>query len=164
MCHICLTYYESTWHMNTKCSVGKYCQLRRHPLIHCSCPSAFMQRVRKISTCYMMAVLKMMYLPLSMLDFVSAEWPQHFRLYFKQTMTKQFSHRLRCMHEKLKETRKTMYKFGALKRLLCLNNNATNFIANFEQTMEISMKTDEAVATSPATFRRGLHDVAESCL
>lgn len=41
---------------------------------------------------------------------------------------------------------KAKYNFGSLKRLLCPNNNDTNFIANFKQIMEILRKTHEAVA------------------
>lgn len=146
MCHTCPTYYESTWHMNAKCSIEKYCQLRRYTLIHCSCPSAFRQRVCKISTCYMTALHKKMHLPLSMLAVVSAEWPQHFTLYFKQTMTKQFGYRLQRVRRKLKGTSKTKYKFGLSKGPRCLNDNSTNFIASSTQTMAISMEPDEAAA------------------
>lgn len=45
----------------------------------------------------------------------------------------------------LKGVMKTKYKFGSLKRLLCFDNNDTNFIVSLEQINKILKKTDEAV-------------------
>lgn len=47
----------------------------------------------------------------------------------------------------VKRAMKTKYKLGALKRLICLNDSDTNFIANFRQVIEILKETDEAVVT-----------------